>query len=124
MFGKEHDEIYWINVFQFQSAHSYRESVFWNKYATEQEVHELGLEKAARKAGHVYAGCLEGNVGQLRAKQLGRCQGSFEVHHEPSEGQAHCEIEFLLPPGQKLNKLDKRERESILRQVFSKRIEY
>lgn len=130
MYGEESDLI-WENVFIFRSRDDYCESVVWRKYATPEEVHELGCAKAERdrignpdrpgKPDREYKGIYTGIVGEVR---IIVCSGNifFKVIHDPSndQGNHHTHLKVVLPEGKtKLNKNDKPDLWLTLADVFS-----
>lgn len=117
----------WGNIFMFQQKYDYCESVVWRKYATLEEVHELGCAKAERDRNinnkdRKYGGASTAKVGSAREIVVLDSNASIEVEHDPSENQGihHAHIRLLLPVGvRKLKPSEKTELRLILSDVFS-----
>ena len=110
-------ELHWINVFQFQTRHSFRESLVWRQYATEDtDVHWLGQQQEEKKRQNAihqgknssdvkYTGFISAKTDHIRA--ISTTNGyKFFVEHVPQEGRYHAEIGYAptggeIPPAEK-----------------------
>ncbi|CAN7779848.1 hypothetical protein LJR084_008128 [Variovorax sp. LjRoot84] len=114
------DELKWECVFEFPAGQP--ESVVWRKYKPAiDDVHRSGCErqktKRVDKPAWTYKGAISSAVGSIRAIRNARGHG-FQVLHEPSEGQEHAEVAYLVG-GDALQKNDKTELKSMLRDAFA-----
>jgi hypothetical protein len=109
-------ELHWPNVFQFQRKYSFRESLVWRQYASEdQDVHWLGEQQEKRKRENAtqqgknntnikYKGFISAKTEHIRA--ISTTNGyRFFVEHVPKEGRYHAEVGYAsadaTPPAEK-----------------------
>jgi hypothetical protein len=113
----------WHQVFEFPSDDGRRESVVWRKVARlDDEVHEIGLKKAAAEAlvGKAidYIGFLTSLVEPIRTRRTTRGH-YFEVRYAPDEGKWHCEIRVVVADDiPNLTKGDKSDIREIMKELF------
>lgn len=102
-----------------------RESVIWRRYVSSlNAIHSMGCEKETRDnlsrppdSKRRYRGCIEGNVGDIRAIEIVSGHG-FGVEHAPEEGIHHVHVEVHAVNGRSIGDITKTEMHDLRDEIF------